>query len=685
MDTPFSQFIFISHITPLYLSGKLVFVSFTQKIIFWSFCALFVLVPLIFLPATSELFEFNKMIVTYLLTVVIVSTWVARMLLAKQIIFKRSLLDIPILIFIFFQFISLLFSIDPRTSWLGYYGRFNGGFISLLCYSLLYWAFVSNMTRKSTLFVITSSLITAAIISIWGIMEHFGASVSCIFTTGHFDVNCWVQDVQNRVFASLGQPNWLAAYLIPLIFVPLSLGYQSSKHRPVYYLLSGVFFLTLIFTNSRSGMLAFGISSLIFWGLYLKNTKNWKLFILINSLFIFLVLIFPNVTRELIFKTASKPITPVSQLTGSSTLDTGGTESGAIRKIVWTGAVRAWLSSPKTILIGTGPETFTMAYYQNRPVEHNQTSEWELLYNKAHNEFLNYLTTTGLIGLTGYLLLLGAILVQLLKKLRSKGIENRQLQLALLAGWLSIPITNFWGFSVVIVQLLLFLLPAIATALESVSVKVETAKNTTSISILATLFIACLPALLLTYSIFNYWLADTHYATAAKFEHQFSITQDTQDILTAYQASLQAVDISPNEPVFNSQLGMLTSYIALLTFQSDATASARFVQAAQSANLKAITTSPRHPNYYKTFSRSLILLSALDPEYLSEADRILSLAQKISPTDPRLPYNRGVIAKYLKDYPSATSLFQASLNLKSNFPDAQIQFQEVSTLSAVLK
>ena len=39
------------------------------------------------------------------------------------------------------------------------------------------------------------------------------------------------------------------------------------------------------------------------------------------------------------------------------------------------------------------------------------TSEWDYLYNKAHNEYLNYLTTTGIVGLGTHLLLLAGFLI----------------------------------------------------------------------------------------------------------------------------------------------------------------------------------------------------------------------------------------------------------------------------------
>ena len=463
------------------------------------FYLLFIFVPLIWLPNTSELFEFNKLIFTYILTTLIVSTWAIRMIMNKKIIFRKTSLDWPILIFLISQFLSLLFSIDPHVSWFGYYSRWNGGLLSLISYSLLYWAFVSNMDQKSTLYAIRYTLYAAIIIAVYASLEHFGASVSCLLTTGSFDVTCWVQDVQNRVFATLGQPNWLAAYLTALIFIPISL-YLSPNPSPklgegerkgVRYLWAAItilMFTTLLFTKSRSALLAFGISSLVFWGITLlrppltakprtesENLRggNLKGVILFSIICFTFTLIIPNPLRDLVLKTRDQRPT-ASQ---GTVLESGGTESGAIRKIVWTGALRIWQANPKNFLIGTGPETFAESYYQYRPVEHNQTSEWELLYNKAHNEFLNYLATAGLLGFLSYLFLLGSMTFIYLSPFRSPSPGQRPersenlgeglgVRYALFCGWLTIIVTNFWGFSVVIMQLFLFLFPAIAIVIE---------------------------------------------------------------------------------------------------------------------------------------------------------------------------------------------------------------------------
>ena len=122
--------------------------NFLQNVIAWLFTALFFWVPLFFTPLNSELFEFNKIILVYSFTALITGAWTARMILQKKLIFKRSFLDIPLVLFLISQFSSTLLSIDPHTSIFGYYSRFNGGLLSTISYLLMYWAFVANCDIK---------------------------------------------------------------------------------------------------------------------------------------------------------------------------------------------------------------------------------------------------------------------------------------------------------------------------------------------------------------------------------------------------------------------------------------------------------------------------------------------------------------------------------------------------------
>ena len=406
------------------------------------FYLLFFLVPLIFSPQNSELFEYPKMMLTYGLTIMIVATWLIKMVLAKKIIYKRTFLEIPLLLYLGSHILSTVFSIDPHVSIWGYYSRFHEGLLASISYILLYFAAVSNLNKEEVKKIFYVSLASGVIVSVWGILEHFGGSISCILTTGKFNDDCWIQDVRNRVFATLGQPNWMAAYLDILILIALSF---SKKIK----FLSLLFFAALLFTKSRSGILGLGAGLGIFLVFYLKKIN--KSFLVLLSLLALLVLFFglpfaqtEKYSLENLFKNKSNPV-GANHDSPLPNPDLNISESGDIRKVVWTGAVKIWQRYP---IFGSGVETFGYAYYLDRPVEHNLLSEWDFLYNKAHNEYLNILATTGTVGIIAYLIVIASAAKQSYKNP------------ALFAAWVSILVTNFFGFSVVIIGLYFFLIPA---------------------------------------------------------------------------------------------------------------------------------------------------------------------------------------------------------------------------------
>jgi len=52
--------------------------------LFFFFACLFFLTPLLVIPVTSELFEFNKITLIYFLATIIVASWVGKWLSAKK-------------------------------------------------------------------------------------------------------------------------------------------------------------------------------------------------------------------------------------------------------------------------------------------------------------------------------------------------------------------------------------------------------------------------------------------------------------------------------------------------------------------------------------------------------------------------------------------------------------------------
>lgn len=631
-------------------------VKYVNKVIEVLFYILFFVTPLLLNPYSSEVFEFNKMLFVYLVTVLIAGAWVVKITIHKKLVFKKTYLDIPFVVFLLSQILSTLFSIDKTTSFFGYYSRFHGGLLSTLSYLILYWAFVSNMDKKPTKRVLYALLSSACLVAVYGILQHFG-----------IDKHVWVQNVQERVFSTLGQPNWLAAWLVAI--TPLSWAlYIKSKDKKLSWLwiVSAFFsFAALLFTKSRSGLLGFGVSFGVFWGLVFISQKrdfiknHGQKFIAINSLLLLLILLSgtpwtPKIT-SLFHQTAFQDMENSSK---NSSLGPNITPSGDIRKIVWKGALGVWQKYP---LLGSGVETFAFSYYQSRPVEHNLVSEWDFLYNKAHNEYLNFLSTTGIVGLLSYLILILATIFLIFKNAQKS--SRKLLEYALLAGYVSILVTNFFGFSVVPVALLFFLFPAISQTLDQNSEKIVE-KEMQNIQKLATA-IVCVIAIILISKVVKYYKADYYFARG-KTNNSVGYYHLARDQLQ------KAVELRDFEPNYWDELAEANAKTAVYLFEDgEDELSRKLALSSQAQAAKAISLSSYNVHIKRHIADYYISLSELDSSYLDKAQEILIEAIPLSPTDAKIKYNLALVFLKKGEVSEAEKYLQESILLKSNYKAAR--------------
>lgn len=686
-----------------------------SKVLKFSFHILFFLTPLIFTPYNHELFEYNKMMLTYLLTVLIVSSWIIKMILEKELILKKTPLDIPILIFFASQVISTVFSVDVHTSIWGYYSRSNGGLLSITAYILLYYALVSNFKADDAIKFLKTAVIGGLLVSLWAIPEHFGVSPSCVLLVNRFAADCWVQDVQARVFATLGQPNWLGAYLSMLIFptIYFYLTAKTLKSRILYLLSCILFYLALTFTFSRgatlgfvSGLLVFAASYFIFChpdgksrkisGLvpvlsHLRDrffasfriTQTKSLLIVLIS-FLLVNLLFGSAwTRFKLFWQAPPP-PKLTQAVGTQ-LETGGTESGQIRLIVWRGAIDIFKAYP---IFGSGVETFAYTYYNFRPVQHNFVSEWDFLYNKAHNEYLNYLATTGLVGFLSYMAVIMGFIVygiwSMVNRQKDKpSTINHLLLTSLLAGYTSYLIQNIFGFSVVIIALLFYLFPAFAflaiDELKPVSISKSfllgipfaisriILKREFNRILFASLVLAL--GVYLIFTIYRFWLADTYFKNGTAYS-------DSGNPGQAYNLLIKAVNINSGEPLYRSELGYAAASAALALSQEDTSRSAQLVSQAEEQTEIAIKTSPKNLSLLRTAVRTYFELSFLDPKYEKLTLDAVDKSTLLAPTDPKILYNKSLILDQLQKTDEAIKVLQKTVELKPNYAEAHFSLGE---------
>ncbi|HCS78506.1 TPA: hypothetical protein DIV55_02050 [Patescibacteria group bacterium] len=654
------------------------------RLIAYGFYAVFFATPLIFNPLRSfpsyELFEWNKMILVYLLTALIVAAWLVRMVVEHRFIIKRTPFDLPLALFTGSQVLATIFSIDPHVSFFGYYSRFHGGLLSTITYILLFYSFVSNYELINMGQLLRYTFSGAGIVAIYGILEKFG-----------IDAQMWVQDVRARVFSTLGQPNWLAAYLAVLLPISIQQFISFSSDRsesrsflkkgllqrissfPVFWLLTIIFYICILLTKSRSGFLGFWVANALLTTILLVKLKTQfkkliPFFLILNCSFLILNFFIRtpfsqyNTVASINLFTKQAPVEEAAIPAGSSVIDVGITDSAEIRKIVWEGAGKIIQAYP---LFGTGPETFAYAYYRYRPVAHNLTSEWEFLYNRAHNEFLNIAATSGLVGLTSYLFFIAIVCFWSARAILRK--NNPLFLAALLASFIGIAVTNFFGFSVVVIGLFFFMLPAwmFVGCNEKMTVSASN-KIATSIfqKVLLLTIVITLGSVITLFA--RWWLTDSLYA------YSYSLKRQGEAAL-AYEYIEKATAARPDEPVYHDERATIASSLVTLNLEkSDATAAARFAKDALTESELALMISPQNVNFWKTRTRVLYELSVLDQSFLEEALAAIEIARQLAPTDPKIIYNAGVIYGELGKNEEAINSFTHAIEIKPDYRDVYI-------------
>src|SRR3990167_6687953 len=130
------------------------FIKLSHDLIFLLVCAAAFVLPLFFLPTTSEFFEFNKFTALFIITILALVLWGLSMVLEKKAAFTRTPLDIPLLILLGVFFVASTAGIDQYVSLFGSPGRPWPSFIGLATLVALYFAAVSNLkTRKQTMII----------------------------------------------------------------------------------------------------------------------------------------------------------------------------------------------------------------------------------------------------------------------------------------------------------------------------------------------------------------------------------------------------------------------------------------------------------------------------------------------------------------------------------------------------
>ena len=362
-------------------------------------------VPLIIFNDFISPFHFGKVVVFRSLIEIF---GVAYLILILK---DRSYLPRLDKIFWAFLFFTLAFTLTTATSVLPYssfWGSLErmGGLWTFWHYFLFYIILTSVLTKKEHWQNLLNITVFVGVLSAF---YGFGQKTNIEFFIG--------SGGRARIFGTIGNAALFAGTQLLAVFLSLTLFFrsQNTKNLKLFYLFAFIVTsIATLMTAVRGSVLAYAVGITVFaflWGIYKKSRFGRLAFnylIGVAILFIVFSLLFGNSK----FIESSKYLSRITDLSlRSQTTET--------RFWAWGAGLKGWIESPKTVLLGWGPENFNIPFSKHFNPKFFVGPGSETLFDRAHNMFIEILVTMGLVGLLAYLNIFVALFAYLRKWLKN--------------------------------------------------------------------------------------------------------------------------------------------------------------------------------------------------------------------------------------------------------------------------
>jgi len=332
------------------------------------------LVPLAFAPWTFEAFEFNKLTILFFLVTIGTLAWFARMVFVdREIRFKRTPLDLPIVLFATLTNISSFFSSDHWSSVFGYYGRFSDSATAVGSFVGLYFLIINTVEKPRK------------------VLWWFLGAVGIALATNYLAVfHVWEKLPVWQVMAQAGFHTMGAAiegFAVFLSAITVFLVFQIVRQQPRILslaaqlaLIAGSLGILLLADVSKAWIvLMLGLLFVLVAGGGIR-----KLILPFGMLLVAVVFLFSFVSLRTVIPQAPEEFMLSQGLSWS---------------IAWNTATE----SVKTMLIGSGPGTFAIDFLQHKPESFNM----QAYFDRSGSYLSELLATYGFLGLFAYLLIGG--------------------------------------------------------------------------------------------------------------------------------------------------------------------------------------------------------------------------------------------------------------------------------------
>jgi len=327
------------------------------------------LLPIFFLPWTTNVLDFNKQALLLILVFLALICWLANSLVSNKFEINTSFLNFPVIILFLVTAVSVIFSAYRYGSFWGWPLSVSQSLLSLLGFTIFYFLVANLFKKDEIIFLFLTLFVSGFLASLFGIFQLFGKFIL------PFDF------ARVNSFNTIGTVNGFAVYSSLLLVLLLPLLFFVKRFFKV---ILGVFILTLLvplfLINFKTAWVVFltGLAVLFAFGVVNLRKTGRSSFVTVMMIFFVIALLFT------LFR-FSLPGLPAIPLEVSPSQKA---EFGILRNL-----------SPKTLFLGSGPGTFVYNWSKYKPIDLNQTIFWATRFSNGASEILDRIITTGILGI----------------------------------------------------------------------------------------------------------------------------------------------------------------------------------------------------------------------------------------------------------------------------------------------
>jgi len=506
-------------------------VRFCDAVIKWALLGLTFLVPLFFLPWTTETSEINKQLLLFVGVAVAALAWLGKMLAERRFEYRRTIVNVIVLLFLAVYGASAWASQSVYMSLAGDFGQEQSGFFTVLALAILYFVAVNNIrAEKSIKWMLGAMVLSGFAVGLFGLLQGLGLF---IMPYGF---------AKSASFNTIGTAASLGiymAFIVALISGALLYGHgQKGKASrldiaiKVFMVATAVLALYLVavldYWPITVCLLVSSALVIAYAFLHAKSLSGLGGIMLpIAAVIVSLMLLLVRFPLTLGYPAE---VMPSMKASVGITMKTLGEHP----------------------FFGSGPGTFIFDYAKHRPSEINSTAFWNIRFDRASTSFMTMLATIGLLGALTWLMVPLILLGSAMRKLLRSDEQTWHILIGMFSSWFLLTLAKFLYSSTLSLEFMFWVMMAMLVVVHKhdfFSVRFERSPR-------AAMAVSFLFILGLVFVLSGLFVEGQRYAAEVAYARSIQIEQDSQDTDAVINGIVDANKLNPRNDVYVRNLSL---------------------------------------------------------------------------------------------------------------------------------